>query len=1049
MKVDKDVTSPAYRLGIRVGVNGAPSREYLFDTGAPMFSIATGYYGDVAWFPNRWNALTTYPYRYNYGNFAFDQQNAHISSIQFYGNAGSDPVGSYAPAEGFSVAAIIGRLDNEEDLTAAGDQGVKVGDYYLNLSWQQRINQGLAPDIGGFYGIFGAGDFVPNSKLTSPSPLGMLTSTGYIVEANGTPGAPGGCGQACLILGLTPALRAQFLSVVPWISTAENPNYLATFPVSGANAAQQFDTMFSYTYGDGYTATLPTLFDTGAPEIFINDDGLAKHSGGTLTIAGTSPGAQPFSVANAVDPGDPSNRVNFGEAIDGVAGGTSLFGIYFFLHNAVMYDLENKATAYTPFYVTEAPITTDFVVTKAMGPLGLAGEISGAGAFTVTSGGVANLSGSNTYTGPTNVGQGAWLGLAGPGSIASSSGVRADGTFDISRASSGVVIQALSGTGTVSLGANTLELGNASGSFDGQLADGGLGGGTGGGLIIAGGRQSLTGVNTYTGRTGIGQHAMLDLAGSIAGSMIDAGVLSGHGRVGGDLAVTGLIAPGGMGTYQALSVGGNYSQAAGATYVAQWDPLQPGVSSQILVGGNAALADGAVVKLISSGGQVFTPGSRYTLLTAGQGVNGTYTLLGNTSLSAVLSLKPVYDAHHFYLEVAQRRSLPSFAQTRNQAGALAGVQSLAGHVSEPNAADAAVSYRQIDAALPLLDTPFALLANMQSDAQIRYAADQLSGEIYASVKSTFLEDSRFVRDAITTRLYEAGADGQGHDTSSSQSVRTHPSGVATWGQFVGSWGRNDGDANHASLSHTLGGFFAGADTAVGGNTRIGLMGGFTQSSMNSARRGSRASSSNAHLGIYAGTQWGGLGLSLGAAYARQDFKADRSILFANYAGSTQGSGNAYTAQVFGEAAYRFQFNALALEPFLRGAYVRLNTNGSQERGGMMALSISGDRSALAYSTLGARASSRFDLNGDAFEAHASLGWRRAFGNVQPEASLAFAKGSPFSVVGILVAHNALAVDTGLDLHVNKQATISLVYNGQLSLDAVDSGFKGGFTWQFE
>jgi outer membrane autotransporter protein len=129
-------------------------------------------------------------------------------------------------------------------------------------------------------------------------------------------------------------------------------------------------------------------------------------------------------------------------------------------------------------------------------------------------GGTFVLTANNAYLGATTIDPGATLALAGTGSIASSSGVTANGRFDISGTSTGAPIGALTGTGLVSLGGQTLTVNNASGSFSGVLADGGLSGGVGGGLTIAGGSQTLTGSNTYTGATTINAGTTLALTGS-------------------------------------------------------------------------------------------------------------------------------------------------------------------------------------------------------------------------------------------------------------------------------------------------------------------------------------------------------------------------------------------------------------------------------------------------------------------------------------------------------------------------------------------------------
>jgi len=147
---------------------------------------------------------------------------------------------------------------------------------------------------------------------------------------------------------------------------------------------------------------------------------------------------------------------------------------------------------------------------------GLAG---GTGGLLAVTGGTQTLSGMNTYTGPTLIGTGATLALSNGGSIATSAGVDAVGTFDISQTTAGASIITLAGNGKVALGGQELTITNGSTMFTGVLADGGIGGGTKGSLIVSGGTQTLAGVNTYTGDTTIapnpvGGTATLALAGN-------------------------------------------------------------------------------------------------------------------------------------------------------------------------------------------------------------------------------------------------------------------------------------------------------------------------------------------------------------------------------------------------------------------------------------------------------------------------------------------------------------------------------------------------------
>ncbi len=140
------------------------------------------------------------------------------------------------------------------------------------------------------------------------------------------------------------------------------------------------------------------------------------------------------------------------------------------------------------------------------------GVIGGTGGFAV-SGGSEVLTGINTYTGGTAISGGASLFLTGSGNIATSSGVADDGVFNISGTISGASIATLSGDGIVTLGAKTLTISNGNTSFGGVI-DGS------GGLMVAGGTQALSGINTYTGGTAINGGGTLALsgAGSIATS---------------------------------------------------------------------------------------------------------------------------------------------------------------------------------------------------------------------------------------------------------------------------------------------------------------------------------------------------------------------------------------------------------------------------------------------------------------------------------------------------------------------------------------------------
>ncbi|RST87846.1 hypothetical protein EJC49_03735, partial [Aquibium carbonis] len=142
------------------------------------------------------------------------------------------------------------------------------------------------------------------------------------------------------------------------------------------------------------------------------------------------------------------------------------------------------------------------------------GVIAGTGGFTVD-GGTQTLTGENSYSGTTTIATDAKLVLSGGGSIENSAEVAVEGEFDIAGTTSGATIVTLSGGGDVTLGDRTLVVSNGSTDFSGVIA------GTGG-FSVDGGTQTLSGVNSYTGQTGVssGAKLVLDGEGSIEESVV-------------------------------------------------------------------------------------------------------------------------------------------------------------------------------------------------------------------------------------------------------------------------------------------------------------------------------------------------------------------------------------------------------------------------------------------------------------------------------------------------------------------------------------------------
>ncbi|MES2180808.1 MAG: ESPR-type extended signal peptide-containing protein, partial [Pseudomonadota bacterium] len=265
-----------------------------------------------------------------------------------------------------------------------------------------------------------------------------------------------------------------------------------TLTLNPMNAANSFDldTPISGTGG---------LVAIGAGIVRLN--AVNTYTGGTTMNGGT------IQVAADNNLGDATGVLSFG-------GGT--------LHTTASFTT-NRATTLN---AGGGSFNTDSGTTLVQNSV-----ISGIGGLGKEGAGTLQLTKVNTYTGATTINAGT-LSLTGTGSIAQSSKVVANGTFNISGTSSGASIQSLSGSnsGIVTLGTKTLIITNANDTFAGSVQ------GTGG-LTLSSGNLTLTGNNTFTGSRNItGGNLRLENGGQISASVTTAASAISSGS----LVVTGL-----------------------------------------------------------------------------------------------------------------------------------------------------------------------------------------------------------------------------------------------------------------------------------------------------------------------------------------------------------------------------------------------------------------------------------------------------------------------------------------------------------------------------
>ncbi|MDQ8700270.1 autotransporter domain-containing protein, partial [Hyphomicrobium sp. LHD-15] len=567
------------------------------------------------------------------------------------------------------------------------------------------------------------------------------------------------------------------------------------------------------------------------------------------------------------------------------------------------------------------------------------------------------------------------------------------------------------------------------------------------------GTTILSGTNTFTGTTMVND-GVLAVNGSIATSSLttvgNGGTLKGTGMLG---AVTvnagGIHAPGN--SIGAQTVNGNYALLPGA--VLEIETNAAGQSDLIVVAGTVGLTN-AILNVIAD------PGA-YAAITS-------YLIINNDGADAVVGEFAGVTSNLAFLT-----PIVSYTAGTGNDVALTLIRNdiaLIDVAVTPNQQAVAAALNQ----LPLSD-PLFLAVLGQNAAGAQQAFDALSGEIHASVAGLLIDQSRLTRDAILARLLQAShGDGgvgtvaalasggpttvaagsgdapmMGLGMASEHTAAPLASGLAFWTQGFGSWGNFDGDGKAASADRTLSGFVSGVDAAIGGGWRTGFALGYSQASIGVDGRLSSAEVDSYHLGGYAGGRLGALAVRAGGVWTWHDIDTARTVLFPGFLDRTKASYDGDTGQIFGEIALPIIGGKSAIEPFAGLAYVRVDTGGFTEKGGLAALTSGGSDANTSYSTLGVRAATEVLIGGVVVIPHASAAWQHAFDDVTADAALAFNTGSAgFTVSGVPIARDAALIEAGLSLKVDGDMTLGLSYQGKIADDIGDHGLSGRVDWRF-
>ena len=281
-----------------------------------------------------------------------------------------------------------------------------------------------------------------------------------------------------------------------------------------------------------------------------------------------------------------------------------------------------------------------------------------------------------------------------------------------------------------------------------------------------------------------------------------------------------------------------------------------------------------------------------------------------------------------------------------------------------------------------------------------------------------LQDS-WLSNSSTTRLQRVG------QTNADTTV---------WAQAYGNWDTFSASADAKKATSNSGGLILGVDHALTTNFRLG--GGFSASTTNTSVASSSANTNGYHVMLYSTYDKNRLRLNSGVVQSWYSANMRRTLPLDDR-GNAKGTVDSRSTQLFADLSSPITLSQLqdhhtTIAPFGQVSQIWLQTSKFSESGAEAGLTGFVTNANTGFGTLGARLSHQWKTDKNNWQVGLSAGWQRAWGDLSPTTTLAFATGPGFTVNAAPIARNSAVVEVGIGASLGQSSRFNLVYSATLS-----------------